>query len=88
MQQDENICLTKTYQKTIIVYEFSGGFCAEIRKEGNITEFYISHKDYGVKDFAFGLVDLHESDEEWILLGNIETMISSYKEEFFDDVEV
>ena len=88
MNQDKAFSLTKTTQKTITVYEFSNGFYAEVHKEEGLTEFYISHKDYGVKDLAFGILGLNENYEEGILLGNIEKMISSYKEQFFDDAEV
>lgn len=84
----DKICPINIYQKSITVYEFADGFYVEVNKSESCTEFYIAHKNYGIKDFAFGICDLREGDEEVIIMNNLEQMISVYKEQYFNCTDI
>ena len=74
----------KKFQKTITVYELGEGFFTEVSKQGNLTEFYLYHEDFGIKELIFGLEDLNES--EWDdQIPEIEFYIDSYKEAYMED---
>ena len=76
--------MMRMYQKTITVYEFPDSFVVEVHRDEELSEFYISHKAYGIKMLMFGLCDFDVATEEQILEANVEDYMDIYKEEYFD----
>lgn len=67
----------KSYKRTVTVYELDNGFCVEAVKDGNVTEFYLYRKGYGVKSLIFGLFDVDEATEV--------SYVENINEEYFID---
>ena len=80
--------MMKKYQKTITVYELDGGFFVEVCKEDDVVEFFLCHKNYGVKSHMFGLFNCDSETEEQILEANAEDYMNIYKAEYFDDIDL
>lgn len=81
--------IIKKTEKTITAYEGGSGHIIEVIKEGDTVEFWISHKDYGVKSFMFGFheADLKETLDDYIslfFLYEVEDYIRDYDEEYAD----
>lgn len=78
----------KKYKKTITVYELNDGFIVEVYRDedenGIDSEFYLHHKDYGVKMLMFEISNYMASDEN-IILETVDEHIEIYKEEYFDE---
>jgi hypothetical protein len=87
---DKEIHVMKKYQKTITIYELPDGFMAEVHRAEALSEFYISHKRYGIKVQMFGLFTCDSETEEHILEANVAEYIALYKQDYFDydDTEV
>lgn len=58
------------YVKTITAYTLPSGFIIEADKGEEVTDFYIYHRDYGVKMLMFGLCNYDASEQEEILYAN------------------
>ena len=43
----------KKYQKTITVYELPDGFIEEVHRDKEQSEYYISHRAYGIKALMY-----------------------------------
>ena len=80
--------MMKKYQKTITVYELDGGFFVEVCKEDDVVDFFLCHKNYGVKAHMFGLCDFYGMTEEELVLANIAEHIAFYKAEYFDYIDL
>lgn len=73
----------KKFQKTITVYDLGEGFFAEVSKQGKLTEFYLYHEDYGIKEVIFGIEGLKES--EWDEhIPDVVHYIENYREEYME----
>ncbi len=86
----------KNFVKKVMVYDFESifdGFCVEVSEtkdekiEEEMIEFHLYHKDYGIKNYMFGLLKKDIKDE-WqirdIIANNIEEYISAYVEEIIN----
>ena len=60
--------MMKKYQKTITVYELDGGFFVEVGKQDDSVDFYLCHRNYGVKLLMFGYCDFYGMTEEDLIL--------------------
>lgn len=78
----------KKYQKTITVYELPDGFKVEVHRDEELSEFYISHKSYGIKMQMSGLCGCDTETEEQILEANAEDYMNIYKAEYFDYIDL
>ena len=76
--------MMKKYKKTVTVYELPDGFIAEVHRSEALSEFYISHKAYGIKMQMFGLFNCDSETEEHILEANVAEYIALYKQDYFD----
>lgn len=74
----------KSYKRTVTIYELDNGFCVDAVKDGNVTEFYLYHKEYGVKSLIFGLCDVDEATEVSIVEGINEEDFIDYLTEYGD----
>lgn len=74
----------KKYVKTITVYTLPSGFIIEADKGEEVTDFYIYHRDYGVKMLMFGLCNYDASEQEEILYANAPRYMDIYKDEYMD----
>ena len=72
------------YVKTITVYTLPSGFIIEADKGEEVTDFYIYHRDYGVKMLMFGLCNYDASEQEEILYANAPRYMDIYKDEYMD----
>lgn len=70
--------------KSITVYTLPNGYIIEADKGEEITDFYIYHKDYGVKMLMFGLCNYDASEQEEILYANAPRYMDIYKDEYMD----
>ena len=75
---------TKKDVKSITVYTLPNGYIIEADKGEEITDFYIYHKDYGVKMLMFGLCNYDASEQEEILYANAPRYMDIYKDEYMD----
>ena len=80
--------MMKNYQKTITVYELDGGFFVEVSKQDDVVEFFLCHKNYGVKSHMFGLCEFYGMTEEELVLANIAEHIAFYKAEYFEYIDL
>lgn len=71
-------------KKTITAYDVGKGFFVETGTIDNVTEFYLCHKNYGVKSLMFGVNDFNFMNEEQLIESNLSTYIDLYKEDYFD----
>lgn len=71
---------SKKYNKKILVYEMKYGFIVEVIKDDkdNTSEFWLYHKDYGIKMLCYGL-RCHETDFEELIFSDINSYIKNYK---------
>lgn len=73
------------YEKTITVYTLPFGFKVEVEKNEEISEFYISHKDYGDKMYMFSLSNCDTTEQDNIVSSNaieyMELFLKQYKTE-------
>ena len=72
----------KKYQQQITVYEFHDGFRVELFESASLAEYYLVHKDYGIKTLMFGI----DAPNESLLLDSIDAHIKAYKDDFFSEV--
>ena len=74
----------KKCKKTITVYTMPDGSVIEAYKHKNTTEFYIHHKDYGIKMFMFGFCsnNCDEAKQEEIVYENFIKFVSKYESEW------
>ena len=72
------------YVKTITAYTLPYGFIIEANKGEEVTDFYIYHKDYGVKMLMFGLCNYDTSEQEEILYTSASRYMDIYKDEYMD----
>lgn len=68
--------------KSITVYTLPNGYIIEADKGEEITDFYIYHKDYGVKMLMFGLCNYDMDEQEDILYANALRYMDIYKDEY------
>ena len=62
-------------------------FYVEVHRDADATDFYISHKSYGVKELMFGIPDCSEEMEEDFILNNAcEYMLMFAKDRTEDDL--
>ena len=59
-------------------------FIIEADKGEEVTDFYIYHRDYGVKMLMFGLCNYDASEQEEILYANAPRYMDIYKDEYMD----
>lgn len=71
-------------KKTITVYDVGNGFFVETGITDDVTEFYLYHKDYGVKSFMFGINHFSFMSEEQLIESNLSTYVELYKNDYFD----
>ncbi|MBR4022743.1 MAG: hypothetical protein IKI94_09200 [Ruminococcus sp.] len=72
------------YVKTITVYTLPSGFIIEADKCEEVTDFYIYHKDYGIKMLMFGLCNDDTAEQEEILYVNAPQYMDIYKDKYMD----
>lgn len=62
------------------------GYIVEMLEQSGVYEFWITHKNCGVKDYMFGLPIEQQSAKEAIaiMLNNVDTYINTYKEKYVD----
>lgn len=68
----------KSFNKEITVYSLGSpfkGFCVEAHKEKDAIELFLYHKDYGIKEFMFGI---HPNEPKRM----IELLIAAYVEDY------
>lgn len=70
--------------KTITAYTLPDGFFVEVEHVADITEFYIGHKDYGVKVEMFGVPSKDVVSEEELIIANAEEHMVPYRNEYMD----
>ena len=70
--------------KSITVYTLPNGYIIEADKGEEITDFYIYHKDYGVKMLMFGLCNYDPAEQEDILYTSASRYMDIYKDEYMD----
>ena len=70
--------------KVIETYEIENGFYLDIQEKKDTLEFYIYHKDYGIKMLMFGLCNYDASEQEEILYANAPRYMDIYKDEYMD----
>lgn len=74
---------------TIAVNRFirADGYIVEMLEQSGVYEFWITHKNCGVKDYMFGLPIEQQSAKEAIaiMLNNADTYINWYKEDYRDE---
>ena len=70
--------------KSITVYTLPNGYIIEADKGEEITDFYIYHKDYGVKMLMFGLCNYDPAELEDILYTSASRYMDIYKDEYMD----
>ena len=75
----------KKYEKTITVYTLPFGFKVEVEKNEELSEFYISHNDYGVKMHMFGLLNCDISDLDDIVASNVIQYIALYHQQYITE---
>jgi len=79
----------KRYKKTIDVYDLKGlfdGFCVEVHDNRYETEFYLYHKQYGIKDLMFGVAWICDYCEmESIIDAYIEESIKNYTDKYITE---
>jgi len=80
--------MKKKHQKTITVYELDGGFFVEVGKQDDSVDFYLCHRNYGVKLLMFGYCDFYGMTEEDLILENVDEFIAFYKAEHFDYIDL
>ena len=78
-----NFTLSKN-EKTITVYTLPDGFFVEVDRGAETTEFYIGHKDYGVKAEMFEVMSKDIASEEELIFANAEEHMASYRDEYMD----
>ena len=74
----------KKYVRTITVYTLPSGFIIEADKGEEVTDFYIYHRDYGVKMLMFGLCNYDMDEQEDILYANALRYMDIYKDEYMN----
>ena len=74
------------YQKNLTVYSLPDDFSVEIESDGEVTECYLCHKNYGVKSHMFGLLnkDINSKSLEEIICNNAPSYMETYMEEYGD----
>ena len=79
----------KRYSKTIDVYDLKGlfdGFCVEVHDDKDGTEFYLYHKQYGIKEYMYGVAWTCDYCEiEAIIDTNIEASIKNYTDKYITE---
>ena len=75
----------KKYEKTITVYTVPFGFKVEVEKNEELSEFYISHNDYGVKMHMFGLLNCDILDLDDIVASNVIQYIALYHQQYITE---
>ena len=70
------------HEKTITVYALWDGFCVDVDRGVEDTEFYIYHKCYGIKSMMFGLRNCDMWSEEEMILANAEEHMEFYREDY------
>ena len=74
----------KKYQKTITVYELPDGFIEEVHRDEEQSEYYISHKAYGIKALMFAMQIPDPETEEWLVEATAENYMAVYRAAFCD----
>lgn len=83
----------KYYKKNIEVFEFEEeykGFFIEIHEEEEKIEYYIGHKEYGIKEMMFGIPKdpmQNQMDLNYrMICASADAYTRYYKEKFMDEV--
>lgn len=76
---------SKKYNKKILVYEIKYDFIVEVIKDDkdNTSEFWLYHKDYGIKMFMYG-IECDEKEYEELIFSDINSYINIYKKEYME----
>ena len=82
----------KKQEVKITRFEVTEKFFVEVENTGEVVEFHLCHKGYGIKEFMFGIMpkDITEDDYEDFIERNVFCYIPIYlkdreREENFDD---
>ena len=68
----------KKNEKMVTAYTLPCGFVVEVERHEEISEFYLSHEDYGDKMFMFGIRCCDITTYEEIIRGNAIEYIGLY----------
>lgn len=75
-------------EKSITMFRYSVKYSneiyfVEVYYENDITEFYLTKKDYGVKNYMFGILHLLNEEEIFEYIDtNVEDYILTFKNEY------
>lgn len=72
----------KKYEKTITVYTLPYGFKVEVERNEELSAFYISHNDYGVKMLMFGLLNFDASEQDDIVASTVIQYMGIYQQQY------
>lgn len=67
-------------------YDLENGFIVDVEKSDEWADFWLNHKDYGIKQFMFELYNCDESEYESIIEFNVDEFINIYKKDYFDEI--
>lgn len=77
--------LFKKIEKKIDIYQIMKDYFVQVEDNNEIIEFYLYHKDYGVKTLMFGMPKKEVSDIRQIILDNAEDYILDYIEKYIEE---
>lgn len=72
------------YVKTITAYTLPYGFIIEADQSEEVTDFYIYHKDYGIKMLMFGICNCDVAEHDEIVRANATQYMLIYTENYMD----
>lgn len=72
------------YVKTITAYTLPYGFIIEADQSEEVTDFYIYHKDYGIKMLMFGICNCDVAEQDEIVRANATQYMLIYTENYMD----
>ena len=80
--------MLKIEKKNILNIQFENDFLVDVfETDKKNIEFWLYHKDYGIKSFMFGIPYEEKHNEKYLLElinNNIKKYIDLYKEEFME----
>lgn len=72
----------------ITVYKMEDDFFVEVYQNDDIIEFWIYHRNYGIKSFMFGIPEKYINEEnsiENLIKGNFEEQKDFYIQEYMQE---
>lgn len=78
--------LFKKIEKKIDTYQIMKDYFVEVSEDNDgIVDFYLYHKNYGIKELMFGVHKKDISDIRQLILDNAEDYILNYIESYIEE---